>query len=213
TITLATTMTNNSIKKKESKGRQKIEIKKIEKVSHRQVTFSKRREGLFKKAGEISILCGAQTAVIVFSESEKAYSFSNPDIEIVLNRYVNANSSFENQGSTIDDPHRFADRNDEYNEALMELEEEKKIAKEIKETKKDNDIGDWWNMPIDDMGIEELEEYVEAMVVFKRNVEKKMSGITMDALTAMASCGELQNRASGSGSGSGAGYFNGLEGG
>ncbi|GAV78652.1 SRF-TF domain-containing protein, partial [Cephalotus follicularis] len=165
-------------KKTETKGRQKIEIKKIEKISNRQVTFSKRREGLFKKAGEISILCGVQTAIIVFSGSEKAYSFANPDIDTLLNRYVNSNTYFEDQGSKLDDdPNRFAHRNGEYNEALMVLEEEKKIAKEIKEAKKDNDIGDgfWWNIPIDDMGIGELEEYVEAMVGFKRNIEKKMS--------------------------------------
>lgn len=44
------------VKKKSSMGRQKIEIKKIENEEARQVTFSKRRTGLFKKASELSIL-------------------------------------------------------------------------------------------------------------------------------------------------------------
>lgn len=58
-------------------GRGRIEIKKIENVNSRQVTFSKRRNGLFKKAGELSILCDAEVAVIVFSNTGKLYQFSS----------------------------------------------------------------------------------------------------------------------------------------
>ncbi|KAK6156794.1 hypothetical protein DH2020_011042 [Rehmannia glutinosa] len=41
--------------------RQKIQIKKIDNLTARQVTFSKRRRGLFKKAQELSTLCDAET--------------------------------------------------------------------------------------------------------------------------------------------------------
>uniref|UniRef100_A0A803L776 MADS-box domain-containing protein n=1 Tax=Chenopodium quinoa TaxID=63459 RepID=A0A803L776_CHEQI len=41
-------------------GRGKIEIKRIENPSNRQVTYSKRRHGIFKKAEEISVLCDAK---------------------------------------------------------------------------------------------------------------------------------------------------------
>ncbi|WZY87703.1 hypothetical protein YC2023_044438 [Brassica napus] len=58
-------------------GRGRIEIKKIENVNSRQVTFSKRRNGLMKKANELSILCDAEVAVIVFSSTGKAYDFSS----------------------------------------------------------------------------------------------------------------------------------------
>ncbi|KAL6562849.1 hypothetical protein OROHE_005436 [Orobanche hederae] len=50
-------------------GRGKIEIKKIENTSARHVSFSKRRQGLFKKARELAILCDADVAVIIFSSS------------------------------------------------------------------------------------------------------------------------------------------------
>ncbi|TYI03898.1 hypothetical protein ES332_A11G374800v1 [Gossypium tomentosum] len=47
-------------------GRGKIEIKKIENLNSRQVTFSKRRNGLLKKAKELSITCDAEVGVIIF---------------------------------------------------------------------------------------------------------------------------------------------------
>lgn len=58
-------------------GRGKVELKRIENSTNRQVTFSKRRDGLFKKSIELSILCDAEVALIVFSSSGKAYHFSS----------------------------------------------------------------------------------------------------------------------------------------
>lgn len=58
-------------------GRGKIEIKKIENINSRQVTFSKRRAGLLKKAKELSILCDAEVAVIVFSSTGRLYEFAS----------------------------------------------------------------------------------------------------------------------------------------
>jgi len=58
-------------------GRGKIEIKRIDNASSRQVTFSKRRTGLFKKAQELSILCDSEVAVIVFSNTGKLFEFSS----------------------------------------------------------------------------------------------------------------------------------------
>ncbi|KAJ0713178.1 putative transcription factor MADS-type1 family [Helianthus debilis subsp. tardiflorus] len=58
-------------------GRGKVELKRIENPTNRQVTFSKRRDGLFKKAIELSILCEAEVALLVFSSSGKSYQFSS----------------------------------------------------------------------------------------------------------------------------------------
>ncbi|KAJ4747126.1 Agamous-like MADS-box protein AGL61 [Rhynchospora pubera] len=84
---------NNYKKRKVSKGRQKIEIKRIEREESRQVTFSKRRSGLFKKACELSILCGSHVAVIVFSPAKKPFSFIHPDVPSVIDRYLSPQSS------------------------------------------------------------------------------------------------------------------------
>ncbi|KQJ91729.1 agamous-like MADS-box protein AGL61 [Brachypodium distachyon] len=69
-------------------GRQKIKIRRIDSDQARQVCFSKRRAGLFKKAGELSVLCGVQVAAVVFSPAGKAYSFGTPSVDAVLDRFL-----------------------------------------------------------------------------------------------------------------------------
>nr|AEL16646.1 MADS-box protein AGL15 [Dimocarpus longan] len=68
-------------------GRGKIEIKRIENANSRQVTFSKRRAGLLKKAQELAILCDAEVAVIVFSNTGKLFEFSSSGMKRTLSRY------------------------------------------------------------------------------------------------------------------------------
>ncbi|MCD7453997.1 hypothetical protein HAX54_023140 [Datura stramonium] len=57
-------------------GRVKLQIKKIENTTNRQVTFSKRRNGLIKKAYELSVLCDVDVALIMFSPSGRVSTFS-----------------------------------------------------------------------------------------------------------------------------------------
>jgi len=57
-------------------GRGRVQLKRIENNISRQVTFSKRRTGLLKKAHEISVLCDADVAVIVFSTKGKLFEYS-----------------------------------------------------------------------------------------------------------------------------------------
>ncbi|KAI3462858.1 hypothetical protein Pfo_019521 [Paulownia fortunei] len=57
-------------------GRGKVQLKRIENKISRQVTFSKRRSGLLKKAHEISVLCDAEVALIVFSTKGKLFEYS-----------------------------------------------------------------------------------------------------------------------------------------
>ncbi|KAL0330226.1 UNVERIFIED_CONTAM: Floral homeotic protein GLOBOSA [Sesamum radiatum] len=64
-------------------GRGKIEIKRIENSSNRQVTYSKRRNGIMKKAKEISVLCDAQVSVIIFASSGKMHEFCSPSTTLV----------------------------------------------------------------------------------------------------------------------------------
>ncbi|XP_054808818.1 agamous-like MADS-box protein AGL14 isoform X1 [Prosopis cineraria] len=57
--------------------RGKTQMKRIENDTSRQVTFSKRRNGLLKKAFELSVLCDAEVALIIFSPRGKLYEFSS----------------------------------------------------------------------------------------------------------------------------------------
>ncbi|KAJ0789632.1 putative transcription factor MADS-type1 family [Helianthus annuus] len=67
-----------------------LRIKKIENTTNRQVTFSKRRNGLIKKAYELSVLCDVDVALIMFSPSGRASIFSGSrSIEEIISRYIN----------------------------------------------------------------------------------------------------------------------------
>ncbi|XP_062234191.1 MADS-box transcription factor 23-like isoform X2 [Phragmites australis] len=71
--------------------RGKTVLKKIENTTSRQVTFSKRRSGLFNKAKELSVLCDAQAGVLVFSSTGRLYEFSSTSIMgSIIERYNKA---------------------------------------------------------------------------------------------------------------------------
>ncbi|KAG8049714.1 hypothetical protein GUJ93_ZPchr0009g2419 [Zizania palustris] len=69
-------------------GRGRVELKRIENKINRQVTFAKRRNGLLKKAYELSVLCDAEVALIIFSNRGKLYEFcSGQSMTRTLERY------------------------------------------------------------------------------------------------------------------------------
>ncbi|KAK9266494.1 hypothetical protein L1049_021676 [Liquidambar formosana] len=65
--------------------RGKTQMRRIENATSRQVTFSKRRNGLLKKAFELSVLCDAEVALIIFSPRGKLYEFASSRFKIPLN--------------------------------------------------------------------------------------------------------------------------------
>ncbi|XP_028769047.1 MADS-box protein SOC1 isoform X1 [Neltuma alba] len=68
--------------------RGKTQMKRIENATSRQVTFSKRRNGLLKKAFELSVLCDAEVALIIFSPRGKLYEFaSSSSLHETIERY------------------------------------------------------------------------------------------------------------------------------
>lgn len=76
-------------------AREKIKIKKIDNITARQVTFSKRRRGLFKKAAELSVLCDAEVALIIFSATGKLFEYASSSMEDILGKYKLHSSSLE----------------------------------------------------------------------------------------------------------------------
>ncbi|KAM3353752.1 hypothetical protein ACQJBY_024742 [Aegilops geniculata] len=67
--------------------RGRVELRRIEDRTSRQVRFSKRRAGLFKKAFELSLLCDAEVALLVFSPAGKLYEYASSSIEGTYDRY------------------------------------------------------------------------------------------------------------------------------
>ncbi|EOA18018.1 hypothetical protein CARUB_v10006453mg [Capsella rubella] len=68
-------------------GRGKIVIQRIDDSTSRQVTFSKRRKGLIKKAKELAILCDAEVGLIIFSSTGKLYDFASSSMKSIIDRY------------------------------------------------------------------------------------------------------------------------------
>ncbi|RDX94060.1 MADS-box transcription factor 6 [Mucuna pruriens] len=68
-------------------GRGRVVLERIENKINRQVTFSKRRSGLLKKAFELSVLCDAEVGLIIFSSRGKLFQYSSTDINKIIERY------------------------------------------------------------------------------------------------------------------------------
>uniref|UniRef100_M1DAL3 Agamous-like MADS-box protein AGL62 n=1 Tax=Solanum tuberosum TaxID=4113 RepID=M1DAL3_SOLTU len=55
------------------------------------VKISQKQKSLFKKANELFILCGIQIAVIIFSIGRQPILFGTPDVETIVQQFVEAN--------------------------------------------------------------------------------------------------------------------------
>lgn len=62
-------------------GRRKISIEYIDDKNRRQITFSKRKAGLMKKAYELTTLTGTQALLLVASETGHVYTFATPKLQ------------------------------------------------------------------------------------------------------------------------------------
>ncbi|KAJ8493300.1 hypothetical protein OPV22_015021 [Ensete ventricosum] len=108
-------------------GRGKIEIKRIENPTNRQVTFSKRRGGLLKKANELAILCDAQVGVVIFSSTGKLFEYCSPHLSIrqLIERYQRVtNTHFEeinSQQQIICEISRMRDENDKLQASMRQF--------------------------------------------------------------------------------------------
>ncbi|XP_015575434.2 agamous-like MADS-box protein MADS1, partial [Ricinus communis] len=107
-------------------GRGKIEIKRIENTTNRQVTFCKRRNGLLKKAYELSVLCDAEVALIVFSSRGRLYEYSNNSVRSTIDRYKKACSDSTNPASASEANTQFYQQ------------EASKLRRQIRETQNSN---------------------------------------------------------------------------
>ena len=77
-------------------GRKKVVIRPIPEGRKRQVTFMKRKQGLLKKAMELSILCQCEMAVVIFSHNGKLYDYGSTDTRRTVRRYTDqSNDSAE----------------------------------------------------------------------------------------------------------------------
>ena len=68
------------------------------------MTFSKRKVGLYKKAYELSILCGCEIGIIIFSANNRLFQYASDDMDRVISRYVSSNDHSEYRTNTDIEP-------------------------------------------------------------------------------------------------------------
>ncbi|KAK7275840.1 hypothetical protein RIF29_16966 [Crotalaria pallida] len=144
-------------------ARQKIKIKKIDNVTARQVTFSKRRRGIFKKAQELSVLCDAKVGLLVFSATGKLYEYASSSMKDMLTRY---NQHFHNINET-ERPLELQQENSNYAELSKEVADKTQQLRRLKGE-------DFQGLNLDDLM--QLEKKLEAGL--KRVIKTKEKLIT-----------------------------------
>lgn len=167
-------------------GKNKIEIKEIQNPNSKQVCFSKRRMGIFKKASELAILCGAEIAIIVYSPAGKAFTFGCPDIDFVLDKYQNVPVNIDNEKVQ-----RVLKSEKQYNHVLRELEAEKKVSGQLKRGEMKNDqskpVEFWWKKDIENLNLSQLLMFSEELKAFRQNVIKTIKEENLAAINIASS--------------------------
>ncbi|CAL0324474.1 unnamed protein product [Lupinus luteus] len=165
-------------------SQRKIKMKLMENKSSRLVTFSKRKSGIFKKAMELSILCGVEIVVILFSVGGKAYSFGHPNIEVVTKKFLHQGEGSQmSHGESLNDDDNIVKLNQQLQELKDQIQVEKDKKKELdKALSKYKFING--KLPIDNLSFEELVEFKDSLVALKGNVPVKDNN-EMEAASAL----------------------------
>ncbi|CAN6982376.1 unnamed protein product [Brassica oleracea var. botrytis] len=134
---------------RKTKGRQKTKMVKIEKEKNLQVTFCKRKNGLFKKANELCTLCNARVAIILFSPSGKICSFGHTKVETIIDRFEKTDHPDSNiqrnmQLGEIHQNSTIRGLNNRLTEVMNNLESEQKTSEELKKLRKKSKLPEIW---------------------------------------------------------------------
>lgn len=162
-----------------SNGRRMRELKLINDKNAKEVTFSKRRCGLFRKASELSILCGAEVAIITYSPHGNPFVFGSPSVPSVLGRFAGLAHTGEDS-STMSSQDRLSGFVREDREALSRLAESRKRlgAGSGEQSRR------WWEDPMEDLKVEELEGYVERLKRLREVVGRRVKEMERSAVGA-----------------------------
>ncbi|KAL7236318.1 hypothetical protein ACSBR1_019568 [Camellia fascicularis] len=160
---------------RKSKGRKKITMTKMENESNLQVTFSKWRSGLFKKASELSILCSAEVGIIVFSHGKKAYSFGYPTVDMIIDRFLSRDALLNSGTQQLVEANRSAyvrDLNLQLTHVYALLDVEKQRDTALDQLRMAAVLGEhhWWEGPVEEMNLPQLHQFKAAMIELRTKI-------------------------------------------
>lgn len=147
-----------------------MQLKRIENKINRQVTFSKRRSGLLKKAHEISVLCDADVALIVFSTKGKLYEYStDSSMEKILERYERY--SYAEKSFTMTDLESQGNLSLEYNKLKAKHESLQKSQRNL--------MGE----QLDSLSLKELGQLEQQLESSLKNVRSRKNQVLLDLIS------------------------------
>ncbi|KAJ8452237.1 hypothetical protein Cgig2_006042 [Carnegiea gigantea] len=143
-------------------GRGRVELKRIENKINRQVTFAKRRNGLLKKAYELSVLCDAEVALIIFSNRGKLYEFcSSSSMPKTIEKYQRCSyGSLEADGSVNDSQGNYQE--------YLKLKARVEVLQQSQRNLLGEDLG-----PLSTKELEQLENQLEVSLKQIRSTKTK----------------------------------------
>ncbi|KAK6945929.1 Transcription factor, MADS-box [Dillenia turbinata] len=164
-------------------------MEKMSKQSNLQVTFSKRRAGLFKKASELCILCGAEVSIIIFSPGKKVYSFGHPCVDTVINRLHSQNpvpiDSDSDHLVAFQRDANIRELNAQLTHVLSQLEMEKKRGDELDQTIIAKQTENWWERPVEELTVQQLMVLMAEFDGLKNEVDKEKEVQMIKAVSPM----------------------------
>ncbi|XP_047312549.1 agamous-like MADS-box protein AGL62 [Impatiens glandulifera] len=152
---------------------------KMKNESNLKVTFCKRKSGLFKKFSELITLCGAEVLLLVFSPTNRVFSYGHPSVDEIVGRLFGSSSltglSCETQ-QMIESCRSSNIR--ELNANVMEVEElmevEEQLGKQINHDKKVGQDQRWWERSNKEMSYQQLEHLKMSLLNLNAIVTQKM---------------------------------------
>ncbi|OIT27477.1 agamous-like mads-box protein agl65 [Nicotiana attenuata] len=143
-------------------GRVRLNMRKLESSSNRQVTYCKRRAGILKKAKEISVVCDSDILLLMFSPTGKPTLFlgERSNFDEIIAKFAQLT------------PQERAKRK------LESLETLRKTFKKL-----DHDVGVQEFLDASDPSVEELHNQVKVLQSRLTDVEKRLSRQDEQTLT------------------------------
>ncbi|GLU13952.1 hypothetical protein SLE2022_305550 [Rubroshorea leprosula] len=181
-------------------GRRKIEMKMVKDSSSRQVTFSKRRTGLFKKANELATLCAAQVVIVVFSPGGKPFSFGHPTVEEVVERFLNQGTPTKPSIPNLlrDSPQDKRDikkLNHQLSKLLKELEAEKQKGEMLEKEMTKVKGAENFRKPISDLSLLELLDLKKFMEGLQEKLWSRADEMEVSSSLLLLSQNPVSNKA------------------
>ncbi|KAM0832673.1 hypothetical protein ACQ4PT_064751 [Festuca glaucescens] len=158
---------------KKTKGRQRRENRRVENRESRQVTFSKRKAGIWKKASELAVLCHASIAIVVFSESGKAFAFGSPSADAVLD-YVDGPVPAADEVEWEALEALFRETEEKGKEVAAEAARMSAIGEKVVEVQTQAGKQFWWEADVGALGVAELPVFAKALERLMDNVGRRV---------------------------------------